>query len=86
MVFISFFTKCFEFRLEDKINEIDEVRLRLTAQSNQPSGGSRSAGSGGPGALVDDTNYDEDEDDDFEDESDDEDVAPQPKKKLRSRK
>lgn len=70
--------------LKSKIKEPDEVKKRLKASKSE------SARSPSPiRRMVDDPMYQEDEDDDFSDADggldSDSDVAPQPKKKLRSR-
>ena len=71
--------------LKSKIKEPDEVKKRLKASKSE------SARSPSPiRRMVDDPMYQEDEDDDFSDADggldSDSDVAPQPKKKLRSRR
>ena len=79
----NFFEQSEEFK--SKIKDPDQVKKRMEASKNEakrsPSPIRR---------MVDDPMYQEDEDDDFSDdagvESEDSDAAPQPKKKLRSRK
>ena len=70
--------------LKDKIKDTDDVKQRIQTATNAKSSGRSPSPMR---RMVEDPMYQEDEDDDFSEEASDEsDVAPQPKKKLRSRK
>ena len=70
--------------LKDKIKDTEEVKQRIQTATKATSSGRAPSPMR---RMVDDPMYQEDEDDDFSEEASDEsDVAPQPKKKLRSRK